>query len=187
MPHAAFVGERVTRFKYFFHLSRLYYRNTTVHSRQSLGGKPDVHGLHFTEIFLVLAEKEGQFRKLDGQGQVRTDDGRRIIVCVVFAHQAGWDVDAHHFGRTGVDSFHETGIAPVQRLVQSGTEQSVYDDIFCVHFREGELGRYFGEHQSGQVFQSFLVVQAIVAETSRDVEQIRLYRIPGVAEQAGYR
>lgn len=187
MPHAAFVGERVTRFEYLFHLSRLYHRNTTVDSRQSLGGKPDVHGVYFTEIFLVLAEKEGQFRKLDGQGQVRTDDGRRIIVCVVFAHQAGRDVDAHHFGRTGVDSFHESGIAPVQRLIQSGTEQSVYDDVFFVHFRERKLGRYFGEQQSGQVFQPFLVVQAIVAETSRDVKQIRLHRVPGVAEQAGYR
>ena len=101
--------------------------------------------------------KEGQFRKLDGQGQVRTDDGRRIIVCVVFAHQAGRDVDAHHFGRTGVDSFHESGIASVQRLIQSGTEQSVYDDIFFVRFRERELGRHFGEQQSGQVFQPVLL------------------------------
>ena len=44
---------------------------------------------------------------LDGQGQVRTDDGRRIIVCVVFAHQAGRDVDAHHLRGRLVDVLHE--------------------------------------------------------------------------------
>ena len=55
---------------------------------QETGQQTDVKHLHIPQQFLVLREEERKLDLPDSQRQIRTDNERALVVCIVLAHQS---------------------------------------------------------------------------------------------------
>ena len=93
--------------------------------RHSLLTQTDVEHTEVAHKLLVLSEEERQLELLKGQRVSGADDVGTHVVRVVLRHQTRGYVNGHHLGRRGVDILDQRGKTASQRLVESGTKESV--------------------------------------------------------------
>ena len=66
----------------------------------------DIQQFPFAYEFGIFSKEESQFRQLQAQCQLGTDDIGFYIKCVLFSHQSRGDIDGDYGGRRCIDIFH---------------------------------------------------------------------------------
>ena len=140
----------------------------------SPGVQTDVEHLDPTGKLGILGKEEGQFRSLEGKGEVGFDHTVGRGVGIPFAEEARGDVDGDDKGLGLVDISGQRGKSARKRVVQSGPEQAVDDGIASLYFGRSKLVGDFVELGDAGSPQSVAVARAVgrQAMAGHGIEQI---------------
>ena len=106
MSHLSLVSKGIAAHQTAAHLLFLNDVVNGVHLGDAFLTETNVEHAELSDEGLILSKEERELGLLQGQRQRGTNDVRAYIISIIFRHQTGRHVEAHHLGRRAVDILH---------------------------------------------------------------------------------